>query len=288
MRHRRKGRTLGRSPSHQRALLRNLASALMLTERDVEPDEPGAAKVKGRIVTTLAKAKEVRPLVERCITIARRGLAAAARAGEFDSTAERGTEAWREWRASPRWREWAQAMAPAVKARRRVIQLLGDKQAARVVFEEIAPRYMRSPRRLHPDPPAGPTAAGRCRPAGDPGVCQWRERPRQHRPRSWRRPRAELSGARLHSVTGDWGARSGRTSGPGNRPLLCRRIASAEVGPRAGGLRNVFPGGCHGSPEAVGLSGPRSWRRRGPCRARLSGPVGRVRALRHPAGQVHQ
>ena len=37
MRHRRKGRVLGRSPSHQRALLRNLASALMLTEQDVEP-----------------------------------------------------------------------------------------------------------------------------------------------------------------------------------------------------------------------------------------------------------
>jgi len=36
-------------------------------------------------------------------------------------------------------------MAPAVKARRRVIQLLGDKQAARVVFEVIAPRYMDRP-----------------------------------------------------------------------------------------------------------------------------------------------
>ena len=72
MRHRRKGRVLGRSPSHQRALLRNLASALMLTEREVEAGEPGAAKVRGRIVTTLPKAKEVRPVVERCITIARR------------------------------------------------------------------------------------------------------------------------------------------------------------------------------------------------------------------------
>lgn len=145
MRHRRKGRVLGRSPSHQRALLRNLASALMLTEREVEPDEPGAAKVKGRIVTTLPKAKEVRPLVERCITIARRGLAASARAEAFASAAERGTAAWREWRTSPQWREWAQAMAPAVKARRRVIQLLGDKQAARVVFETIAPRFMDRP-----------------------------------------------------------------------------------------------------------------------------------------------
>ena len=39
MRHRRKGRTLGRSPSHQRALLRNLASALFLTERDADDDD---------------------------------------------------------------------------------------------------------------------------------------------------------------------------------------------------------------------------------------------------------
>jgi large subunit ribosomal protein L17 len=145
MRHRRKGRILGRSPSHQRALLRNLASALMLTERDVEPGEPGAAKVRGRIVTTLPKAKEVRPLVERCITIARRGLAAATHAEQFAVSAERGSAAWKEWRASPRWREWAQAMAPAVKARRRVVQLLGDKQAARVLFEVVAPRFADRP-----------------------------------------------------------------------------------------------------------------------------------------------
>ena len=59
MRHRRKGRVLGRSPSHQRAMLRNLASSLVLTEREFEPGEPGSPKVPGRIVTTVAKAKEV-------------------------------------------------------------------------------------------------------------------------------------------------------------------------------------------------------------------------------------
>ena len=89
MRHRRKGRVLGRSPSHQRALLRNLASALMLTERETEAGEVGAAKVTGRIVTTVAKAKEVRPLVERCITIAKHGLQSAELAREFASTADR-------------------------------------------------------------------------------------------------------------------------------------------------------------------------------------------------------
>ena len=141
MRHRRKGRVLGRSPSHQRALLRNLASALMLTERETEVDEVGAAKVTGRIVTTVAKAKEVLPLVERCITIAKRGLQSALLAQEFGVTAERNSAAWKQWRESDRWQQWAQAQAPAVAARRRVIQLLGDKKAARILFEKIAPRF---------------------------------------------------------------------------------------------------------------------------------------------------
>jgi len=145
MRHRRKGRVLGRSPSHQRALLKNLAAAIMLTERETEAGEPGNPKVAGRIVTTLAKAKEVRPLVERCVTIAKRGLEAAERAGEFGSTADRDSAEWKRWRQSEAWGQWARAMAPAVRARRRVVQLLGDKQAARILFERVAPRFADRP-----------------------------------------------------------------------------------------------------------------------------------------------
>lgn len=145
MRHRRKGRVLGRNPSHQRALLRNLASALMLTEQEREVDEVGAAKVPGRIVTTLAKAKEVRPLVERCVTIAKHGLAAQQQAREFATTAARDSAEWKRWREGEQWQRWAQAMAPAVKARRRVVQLLGDKKAARVLFERVAPRFVDRP-----------------------------------------------------------------------------------------------------------------------------------------------
>jgi len=145
MRHRRKGRVLGRSPSHQRALLRNLASALMLTEREFDVDEVGAPATPGRIITTLAKAKEVRPLVERCITIAKRGLAASERAREFGTTAARDSAEWKKWRQGDQWRKWAAASAPAVTARRRVVTLLGDKQAARVVFEKIAPRFVGRP-----------------------------------------------------------------------------------------------------------------------------------------------
>src|SRR5690606_30210574 len=115
MRHRKRGRKLGRGPSHQRALLRNLASALFLTERDAEFDD-NAPKVKGRIITTLAKAKEVRPLVERCITIAIKGLKAEKEAEQYATTAERGSSEWKAWRESEQWQKWNAAIAPAVYA----------------------------------------------------------------------------------------------------------------------------------------------------------------------------
>jgi len=144
MRHRRKGRTLGRAPSHRKALLRNMASALILTERDAEFD-PNPPKVAGRIVTTLEKAKEVRPLVEKCVTIARRSLDAQRRASEFATSEERGSEGWREWRQSDEWKQWVEAQAPVVAARRRVHQLLQDKQAVQLLFDEIAPRFADRP-----------------------------------------------------------------------------------------------------------------------------------------------
>ena len=141
MRHRRQGRKLGRNPSHQRALLRSLASALFLTERDAEGDD-NKPKVKGRIITTIEKAKEVRPLVERCITIARRALPHQEAADEFGSPTPSATATqWRAWRKSDRWHEWNQTIAPVVAARRRALRLLGDKQAVRILFDEIAPRF---------------------------------------------------------------------------------------------------------------------------------------------------
>ena len=144
MRHRRRGRILGRAPKHQRALLRNLASALILTERDAE-DEENAPKVEGRIVTTLQKAKEVRPLVERCITIARRALPHQEAADELEPDAERGTEKWRAWRHSEQWYEWNRTVAPVVAARRRVLKLLGSREAMQIVFDELAPRFADRP-----------------------------------------------------------------------------------------------------------------------------------------------
>ncbi|MBN2296858.1 MAG: 50S ribosomal protein L17 [Pirellulales bacterium] len=140
MRHRRKGRKFGRNPNHQRALLRNLASALILTERDAE-GEDNAPKVKGRIITTLHKAKEVRPLVERCVTIARRALPHQEAADALETDADRNTDAWRSWRNGDGWQEWNQAIAPVVAARRRAARLLGDKEAVQILFEELAPRF---------------------------------------------------------------------------------------------------------------------------------------------------
>lgn len=58
MRHGRKISKLQRNASHRRALLANLAVSLIL---------------KGRITTTLAKAKALRPYVEKLITLGKRG-----------------------------------------------------------------------------------------------------------------------------------------------------------------------------------------------------------------------
>src|SRR5437879_2622624 len=58
MRHLRAGRKLGRNASHRLALKRNLARALFEHER---------------IITTVEKAKEVRPFVEKLITLAKKG-----------------------------------------------------------------------------------------------------------------------------------------------------------------------------------------------------------------------
>ena len=140
MRHRKLGRKFGRSSSHRLAMFRNLASSLILTERDAELDD-NAPKVKGRIITTLQKAKEARRLVERSITVARHALVHLDAAEKLGSNAERGSDEWRRWRQSSKWQDWAKAMAPVVAARRRCLRMLGDKQAVRILFSDVAPRF---------------------------------------------------------------------------------------------------------------------------------------------------
>ncbi|MDO5579903.1 MAG: L17 family ribosomal protein [Planctomycetia bacterium] len=144
MRHRRTGKIFGRSPSHQRALLRNLATALILTERDEDDFDTKemAPKVAGRITTTAPKAKALRPFVERCITIAIKGNACAAKANERGTQAEHGSPAWKKWREGEGWKEWANLSSKSVAARRQLFQILNSKEAVSILCDKIAPRFV--------------------------------------------------------------------------------------------------------------------------------------------------
>lgn len=91
MRHRIKGRKLNRTAAHRRAMLRNMATSLFR---------------HGRIETTTAKAKELRPYAERLITLAKRG---------------------------------------DLHARRLAARKIADRQVLGALFEDIAPRYSERP-----------------------------------------------------------------------------------------------------------------------------------------------
>lgn len=100
MRHRYAHRRLGRVSSHRKALLRNLATELLDHEH---------------IVTTVPKAKEVRPIVERLITVAKRGVKA----------------------SDPKGRTLA--------ARRLVMTEIVNEDVVTKLFDQLAPRFMDRP-----------------------------------------------------------------------------------------------------------------------------------------------
>jgi large subunit ribosomal protein L17 len=100
MRHRVGQRKLGRVTEHRIAMLRNQAEALIRHER---------------IETTVPKAKELRPFVERIITIAKRGLAA------------------------------GDANAGALHARRLVLRDIQNRDVVAKLFDTIAPRFETRP-----------------------------------------------------------------------------------------------------------------------------------------------
>ena len=91
MRHRVRGRKLGRTTAHRKALFRNQLTALFTHER---------------IITTLAKAKELRPMAERMVTLAGTG---------------------------------------SLPARRKVLTWVPDKEIVRRLFDDIAPRFTDRP-----------------------------------------------------------------------------------------------------------------------------------------------
>ena len=100
MRHNVAHRKLGRVTEHRIALLRNQAMALLRHER---------------IETTVPKAKELRPFVERLITIAKRGVASGDENGR------------------------------TLHARRLVLQELPDRAVVGKLFDTIAPRFAERP-----------------------------------------------------------------------------------------------------------------------------------------------
>ncbi len=100
MRHNVGYRKLGRVTEHRLALLRNQATALLRHER---------------IETTIPKAKELRPFVERLITIAKRGLAA------------------------------GDANGKVLHARRMVLADIVDKDVVGKLFDTLAPRFAERP-----------------------------------------------------------------------------------------------------------------------------------------------
>jgi large subunit ribosomal protein L17 len=96
MRHRVAHRKLGRVTEHRISMLRNQATALLRYEH---------------LTTTVPKAKELRPFVERLITVAKRGLAA------------------------------GEANGRVLTARRLVMQDLQDREVVTKLFDTIAPRF---------------------------------------------------------------------------------------------------------------------------------------------------
>ena len=127
MRHRKRGRHLNRKPSHRRSLFRNLTRALITHEK---------------IVTTLPKAKELRPIVEKIITLAKKANAVVTgAAGKGDA-------------------EEKKARVAALHYRRQAMALLGpthgtgiwDKKdettgdtVLKKLFRDIGPRYADRP-----------------------------------------------------------------------------------------------------------------------------------------------
>jgi large subunit ribosomal protein L17 len=100
MRHRVAHRKLGRVTEHRIAMLRNQAQALLRHER---------------IETTMPRAKELRPFVERIITIAKRGLAG------------------------------GEANGRTLHARRLVLRDIPDRDVVTKLFDTIAPRFEARP-----------------------------------------------------------------------------------------------------------------------------------------------
>jgi len=122
-----------------------MASSLFLTERNELANEihGNTPRVPRRIVTTIHKAKEVRSIVEKCITLARKVQPCYDQAKELlpqaVDTDDKKSDAYKTWRKSDEWQQWAEARAPIVNAQRKALQMLGNREAVDILFNDIVP-----------------------------------------------------------------------------------------------------------------------------------------------------
>ena len=139
MRHRIKGRKLGRNSPHRRALFRSLSRAIVLT-----CDGAGNGGV-GRIRTTLAKAKELRPFLERLVTIAVKAKLRFVEAGELACSYARGTAEWKAWRLTSDGLVWVAAQAKYIHLYRMLFAVVRSREVVRLLIDVVAARFVGRP-----------------------------------------------------------------------------------------------------------------------------------------------